>query len=76
MYQKKIYQKKIREILALQGYIGKYNPRHIEGYMRLKHSCLDGLSKQDFISEVETCRQCIEQDGISSAESLAKSFGL
>ena len=71
-----MYQKKIREILALQGYIGKYNSRHIEGYMRLEHSCLDGLSKQAFINDVETCRQCVENDGIINAESLAKSFGL
>lgn len=71
-----MYQKAIREELAKSGYIGQYDPRHIEGYMRLAHGCLDGLDKETFNEEVSVCRQCIDADGIANAESLAKSYGL
>jgi len=70
------YQQSIREELAGRGYIGRYDPRHIEGYMRLEHGTLDALSASRFSEEIEISRQCIDADSYSNAESLAKSFGL
>ena len=70
-----MYKEKIRMILARKGYIG-YDPRHIEGYMRIANSTLDGLSSRQFESEVSIGIECINYDGIENAESLAKSFGL
>jgi len=71
-----IYQESIREELARNGYIGKYDPRHIEAYMRLEHSTLDGLDLNQFRSEIEISRQCIEEGGADIAEDCAKSFGI
>lgn len=71
-----MYQKIIREELAKNGYIGKYDPRHIEGYMRLQYSTLDHLSISDFRREIKICRQCIDVGGITAAEENAVSFGL
>lgn len=71
-----MYQDMIKEILERKGHGGKYDPRHIEGYMRLEHGCLDGLYAIQFAAEVEISRQCIDAGGIEAAESLAKSFGL
>lgn len=70
-----LYQKSIREEIAKQGYVGKYDPRHIESYMRLEHSTLDSLSRRQFSQEVAIGIQCIDADGIDNAESLAKSYG-
>jgi len=71
-----MYQKMIRERLAKMGYIGKYNPRHIEAYMRLEHSTLDGLSSKQFDNEIKICIDCIKYDGIENAENCASSMGL
>jgi len=71
-----IYQDTIRVELAKQGMIGKHDPRHIEGYMRLQYGCLDHLSRSEFAAEVAIGAQCIDADGINNAESLAKSYGL
>lgn len=71
-----MYQKMIREELARQGYVGQYDPRHIEGYMRLGCGCLDGLSKAKFLMEVMIGKACIDVDGVDNAENLAKSYGL
>jgi len=71
-----MYQKIIRTELSKSGYIGKYDPRHIEGYMRVEHGTLCGLSRAEFLSEIEISRQCIDADGYSNAESLARSYGL
>ena len=70
-----MYQQTIREILAKTGNIG-YDPRHIEAYMRLEHSTLDGLSKWQFDQEVLLCVECIKADGTVNAERCADSFGL
>lgn len=69
------YQRVISETLAKSGHIGKYDPRHIEAYMRLEHGTLDALSRRQFDQEVEVCRQCVDAD-INGAESLALSYGL
>lgn len=70
-----MYEQLIREALAEQGAIGKYDPRHIEAFMRLEHSTLDGLSRGQFASEVSTARVCIDEGGRDGAESLARSYG-
>jgi hypothetical protein len=71
-----MYQQMIRERLASMGYIGKYDPRHIEAYMRLEHSTLDGLSYAQFNKEIKTSMECVNLDGTENAESLARSYGL
>jgi hypothetical protein len=71
-----MYQQTIKEILAAQGCVGKYDPRHIEAYMRLEHSTLDGLSLSKFKREVTLCAQCVDEGGRDAAERNARSFGL
>ena len=71
-----MYADFIRETLAKQGHIGQYDPRHIEAYMRLEHSTLDGLSKQQFDAEVAMAVQCVDAGGTQEADALAESFGL
>lgn len=70
------YQEEIRARLAETGHVGKYDPRHVEAYMRLEHGTLDGLSARQFNAEVEVSRQCIDAGGSADAESLALSYGL
>jgi hypothetical protein len=72
---KNTYQETIRMRLAQNGYVGQYDTRHIEAYMRLTNDTLDGLSVEQFNQEIEASRMCIDQSG-SSAEMLAQSFGL
>ena len=69
------YQNTIREELARQGKIS-IDPRHVEAYMRLAYSTLDGLSKPEFRREVKIGIECVEADGKENAEKCAKSFGL
>ena len=71
-----MYQQMIREILAKQGHVGKYDPRHIEAFMRLEHGTLDALSPAKFRAEVAICAECVDEGGTLGAEDLAKSFGL
>ena len=52
------------------------DPRHIEAYMRLEHSTLDGLADWQFADEVAIGVACIEQGGVEAAEQCARSFGL
>ncbi len=70
------YQQLIRETMARLGRIGAADPRHVEGYMRLEHSTLDGLSPRQFDDEVEIGIECVRADGTTNAEALAQSFGL
>jgi hypothetical protein len=53
-----------------------YDPRHIEGYMRLAHSTLDRLSARQFKREVDISIACIREGGKEAAERNAQSFGL
>lgn len=71
-----MYQESIRLGMASKGFIGRYDPRHIEAYMRLEHSTLDGLSPKQFASEIEIGMACVDADGLDNAERLAKSYGL
>lgn len=45
------YQEIIAKILARRGIVG-VDPRHIEGYMRLGHSTLSGLTIEEFEQEI------------------------
>lgn len=53
-----------------------YDPRHIEAYMRLEHSTLDGLTRERFVAEAQIAMQCVSIEGRATAERLAHSFGL
>lgn len=53
-----------------------YDPRHVEGYMRLQYSTLDHLDRATFRREVKIARQCIDEGGVERAESNARSYGL
>ena len=66
------YQRIISKMRAAQG----FDPRHIEGYMRLQHSYLGELSKSAFAREVRLCVECIREGGVEAAERNAQSFGL
>lgn len=70
------YQPIIRRIMAEIGLIGAADPRHVEGWMRLEHGCLDGLSRSQFTQEVEIALGCIASGPVSDSESLANSYGL
>ena len=72
---KSLYTQTIRELLAKTGNLG-IDPRHVEVYMRLEHSTLDGLSPRQFRSEVLLSVSCIEIEGNAGAERLAQSYGL
>jgi hypothetical protein len=71
-----MYRERIRLILAKLGFIGKYDPRHVEGYMRLEHSTLDQLGPRQFESEVRVAVECIDAGGKDRAERLAVSCAL
>ena len=71
-----MYDEIIAGILSRKGLQGKYNPRHIEGYIRLQYSTLDHLSLQDFESETKIAIECIDMAGVEHSEWLAKSYGL
>lgn len=68
------YQERIQDILHCAKH-DEIDPRHVEGYMRLEHSTLDGLSVYQFRKEVFISIACIKEGGVDMAESNAKSFG-
>lgn len=70
------YQQRIRMRLAETGHVGKYEPRHIEAYMRVEHGTLDGMDRQQFNADIEIARQCVDAGGVDAAELLAESYGL
>lgn len=70
------YEQPIREHLASLGFIGKYDPRHIEAFMRLEHPTLDGLGKQQFRREVAIAAACVDEAGRDESEMCAESYGL
>lgn len=72
---KSYYEDNIRQEIARQGHIG-VDPRHVEGYMRLEHPTLDGLSWDQFRDEVSIGIACVRSDGAQNAERNATSFGL
>ena len=52
-----------------------HDPAHIEAWMRLEHSTLDGLGPR-FVREVATAVACVEAAGVAESDQLARSFGL
>jgi hypothetical protein len=54
----------------------RFFPHHIEAYMRLEHSTLDGLDEEQFVDEVLLACEAILVGGTFDAEALARSFGL
>ena len=66
------YQRTIAAMPSARG----FDPRHIEGYMRLQHDILSRLSRAQFAREVRLCVACIREGGIDAAERNAQSFGL
>lgn len=54
----------------------EYDPRHIEGYMRLQYSTLDHLDRATFRREVKIAIGCIDEGGRDMAEANARSYGL
>lgn len=66
------YQTTISAIIGT----AKYDPRHIEAWMRCEHGTLDRLSKIAFKTEVVVAMQCIDAAGKAQSEQLAQSFGL
>ncbi len=73
--RKSLYADRIREVAARIGHVGT-DPRHVEAYMRLGHSTLDGLSAREFASEVRLGCECVAAVGPVEAEACAQSFGL
>jgi hypothetical protein len=69
------YQKIIYDILVKLGRTD-IDPRHVEGYMRLQYSTLDHLDHATFVSETRIGIDCVDLDGVQSAEDNALSYGL
>jgi len=53
-----------------------YNPRHIEGFIRLQYGTLDHLSREEFKQEIMIAETSIDNAGLKESEELAISFGL
>lgn len=70
-----MYEEEIRKEAGRQWKVGA-DPRHVEGWMRLEHPCLDGLSREQFDSEVAVALACMEASSAGDSEALAESFGL
>ena len=70
------YRDLIREAMAKAGRVGAADPRHVEGWMRLEHGCLDGLTGGQFRDEVEVALECVAAASASDNENLAQSYGL
>lgn len=51
------------------------DPRHVEGYLRLRFRTLDHLSRDDFEEECLSAMDAIDMDP-KAAEELAQSYGL
>lgn len=55
---------------------GRYDPRHIEAYIRIEYGTLGHLSEDAWRREIEIAIGCIQTSGWDSSERAAKSFGL
>ena len=65
-----LYQRRIAERAS------DVDPRHVEAWMRLEHSTLDGLSAAEFARESEEAAALVRAAGTTESEVLAASFGL
>ena len=68
-----MYQSRIASLLNPAE---KLDPRHIEAYMRVGCTTLDGLSARQFAHEVVIARQCVRDGDPALTEYLARSYGL
>jgi hypothetical protein len=68
------YQQAIREELARMGRIG-VAPRHIEAFMRVEHSTLDGITNLAAAVR-KAVRDYDAEDGANIGDRLAASYGL
>jgi hypothetical protein len=68
------YAHAIRPLLERFGHVAM-DPRHVEAFMRLEHSTLDGLAAWQFAEEVRTAAECVAFSTLGDAEELAQSFG-
>lgn len=66
-----MYRDRIQSIAGID-----YDPRHVEAYMRLAHSTLDGLSAEQFAREVGFAVHSVNFGGPELAELLAQTFDL
>jgi hypothetical protein len=71
-----LYSQMIREAMARNGRAGAADPRHVEGWMRIEHGCLDGLSRSQFDAEVRIALECIAAGPLADSDALATSMGL
>lgn len=71
-----LYSQMIREAMARNGRVGAADPRHVEGWMRIEHGCLDGLSRSQFDAQVRIALECIAAAPLADSEALATSYGL
>lgn len=71
-----LYTTVIRELLdELPVRYRSIDPRHIEGFIRLKYSTLDHLSSDDFRADLRIAADCTIEC-VELAEDNARSFGL
>lgn len=70
-----IHAEMIRSVLERRGR-PDLDSRHVEGYMRVGHGTLDGLSWPEFEAEVLIAIDCVDEGGAAAAEENARSFGL
>lgn len=70
-----MYQQSIKKNLKQMGR-EEVDPRHVEAWMRLGHSTLDGLPADRFALEVDVAVKCIDAAGTRDAERLAASYNL
>lgn len=54
----------------------KFDPRHIEAYVRLEYRTMGHLSIDTLRREARLAAKCIQLDGLAQAERLAVTFGL
>jgi hypothetical protein len=52
------------------------DPRHVEAYMRCQYHTLDHLSRRTFNREVKIAVACLDREGLTTADTLANSYGL
>ena len=54
----------------------RYDPRHIEAFMRVDHNTLDKFTSDEWRREIKLCKACVDECGAKQAEKIAQSFGL
>ncbi len=69
------YQERIADILAQLGR-HQVAPWHVEGYIRLVHPTLDGLSPEALVEEVRLALGAVDTARPGDPEKIAKSLGV